>query len=102
MLIRLTPNEPVLSMGHMSKRFQSRQHAVDALRNMNGRELRELADRGASLKQLQDALRSGIDLADLPDDLADKYAISDRAWHRFLNDVIRDVLGPFAFAEVSR
>lgn len=56
---------------------------------MNGREIRELADRGASLAELHEALRRGIDLADLPDALADKYAISDRAWHRFLNDIIR-------------
>jgi hypothetical protein len=55
------------------------------------RELRELADRGAPLEQLQEALRRGIDLAWLPSDLADKYAYSDRAWHRFLNDILRSV-----------
>lgn len=89
MLIGLTPPPPVASSKYMAKRFQSRDHAVDALRNSYGRELRELADRGASLAELHEALRHGIDLADLPDELADKYATSDRAWHRFLNDIIR-------------
>lgn len=89
MLIRLTPKPPVASSIDMTKRFLSRDHAVDALRNSYGRDLRDMADRGASLAELHDALRRGIDLADLPDDLADKYAVSDRAWHRFLNDILR-------------
>lgn len=73
----------------MTKRFLNRDHAVDALRNSYGHQLRELADAGASLAELHEALRRGIDLADLPDDLADKYAVSDRAWRRFLNDILR-------------
>lgn len=72
-------------------RFQTREHAVTSLGHANGRELRELADRGATIEQLHEELRRGIDLAWLPADLADKYATSDRAWHRFLNDIIRYV-----------
>jgi hypothetical protein len=72
-------------------RFQTREHAITSLGNANGRELRELADQGATIEQLHEALRQGIDLAWLPSELADKYAISDRAWHRFLNDIIKYV-----------
>lgn len=78
-------------------RYRSRAHAVDALRNAYGRELREMADRGATRAQLREALRQGIDLAFLPDDLADKYEGSDRAWNRFLDDIISA-----AHAEVRR
>lgn len=68
----------------MSK-YQDRQHAVTSYGHFYGRYLREMSDIG----EMHEMLRRGIDLADLPDDLADKYTHSDRAWHRFLNDIIR-------------
>jgi hypothetical protein len=71
------------------KRFKSRAHAVDALRNTYGQELREMSERGASLAEMQDVIRRGVDLADLPKAQADLYETSDRAWRRFLNDIIR-------------
>jgi hypothetical protein len=80
----------------MATRFHSRAHAVDALRNSYGGDLRDLADRGASLAELREALRRGIDLADLPADLAEEYAISNRAWRRFLGDIIRAARVNFA------
>lgn len=73
----------------MTTRFQSRAHAVDALRNAHGRDLREMADAGKSTEDLCEALRRWIDLADLPAGLADTYAASNRAWRKFLTDIIR-------------
>ncbi len=66
-------------------RFVDRDHAVDGLRNANGRYLREMRTRA----EMREFLRQHIDLAWLPNDLADKYAVSDRAWHRFLDDIIK-------------
>lgn len=77
-------------------RFEDRNHAISGLRNANGSALREMYDAGRSLDEMREYLRHHIDLAWLPDDLADKYAVSDRAWNRFLNDIIRDVV-PYAF-----
>jgi len=51
-----------------------------------------MADRGMSLVQIREVLGHWIDLAVLPDDLADKYETSNRAWHLFLNDIIRDAV----------
>ena len=70
-------------------RFVDRAHAVEGLRNANGHELREMKDAGRSMAEMREYLRQHIDLAWLPDDLADTYAISDRAWTRFLNDIIK-------------
>jgi hypothetical protein len=65
--------------------FVDRSSAVDGLRNRYGRHLREMR----TLQEMHEFLRHRIDLADLPSSLADLYATSDRAWHRFLNDTIR-------------
>lgn len=73
-------------------RYQTREHAVSSLRNSYGKELREMADAGKTMAEARERLRHGIDLAVLPDELADKYATSDRAWNRFLNDIIRDAV----------
>jgi hypothetical protein len=74
-------------------RFASRAHAVDGFRNSYGRFLRDMVDAGASDDDLREWLRQYIDLADLPPKLADLYATSDRAWTRFLNDIIRGAVG---------
>ena len=71
-------------------RFQNREHAVGALRNAYGQYIREMYDANMHMKEIKEFLRHRIDLADLPDDLADKYAISDRAWNRFLLDIIHE------------
>jgi hypothetical protein len=72
-------------------RFQTREHAITSYGHSNGRELREMADRGATVAAMQELLRQSIDLEDLPSVLVDKYAVNDRAWHLFLNDILRYV-----------
>lgn len=73
----------------MASRFKSRKHAVEALCNSYGTALRKMADNGVPLTALYECLRHEIDLATLPPTLADKYEESDRAWHQFLNDILR-------------
>ncbi len=73
-------------------RYETREHAVTSYGNFCGRYRREMSSVPATqgeLREMREMLRRGIDLADLPDDLADLYAHSDRAWNRFLNDIIR-------------
>lgn len=65
-------------------RYLDREHAVESFRNMFGAELRAARSREQQYRILQN-----IDLATLPDDLAEKYEYSNRAWHQFLNDIIR-------------
>ena len=66
-------------------KYETRDHAVTSYGHHYGKYLREMS----SPREMQEFLRHKIDLADLPDSLADKYGHSDRAWHRFLNDIIR-------------
>lgn len=66
-------------------KFSSRQHAVDAYRNAYGRYLRETPSREDQYLML----RKGIDLVDLPPHVVTLYEHSDRAWKRFLNDIIK-------------
>jgi hypothetical protein len=67
-------------------RYQDRAHAISSIRNFYGERLRQYE----TVEEMRDFLTRRIDLADLPDALADKYNYSDRAWHLFLNDIIRD------------
>lgn len=66
-------------------KYESRQHAINGYRNAYGRHLREMS----SATEMREMIRRGIDLADLPAALADRLAHSDRAWSRFINDIIR-------------
>jgi len=74
-----------LPVRNAARQWATREDAVLAYAITNGRFLRELETR----EEMHEFLRHHIDLADLTDDLADKYAVSDRAWHRFLNDIIK-------------
>lgn len=82
-------------------RYKTREHAVSGIRNAYGSELREMADTGKSADAMRHYIGHQIDLADLPAPLADKYATSDRAWHRFLNDIIRDAIGIMRSGEIG-
>lgn len=66
-------------------RYIDRDHAVNSYRNSYGRYLRDMQTR----EEMREFLRRHIDLANLPSDLADLYEHSDRAWKRFLDDIIR-------------
>ena len=66
-------------------RYVDRDHAVNSYSNAYGRYLRDMQTR----EEMREFLRHRIDLADLPPDLADLYETSDRAWNRFLGDIMR-------------
>lgn len=69
-------------------RFQTRGQAINHLGDINRRWLRDMRTH----EEMRDWLTRNIDLAWFPAQMADKLAHSDRAWNRFLNDIIKSAL----------
>lgn len=70
--------------------YKTRGQAVYSLGAVFGKQVRELVGRKHSAAEIRDAIAKQIDLDWLPPRLAEKYLVSDRAWHRFLNDIIAE------------
>jgi len=67
-------------------RFNSLQHAINGIANTHFRQIQAQPTAAAKRKYLADQ----IDLAWLPDEIANRLNNNDRAWREFLNAIIKE------------